>query len=461
MTDAYRSALRDFHNRSDYERGSITNPFGRDGSEGERGLARVRALLARLGDPHLAYPVVHVVGSKGKGSTCAFLSTILTTAGLRAGRYISPHLHTLRERIAIDGDSMSEDDFVRSINRVIYAAEEVEAAQPDLGRITAFEISTAMAFEHFAHVGCDIAVVEVGLGGTWDATNVVDPAVSVIALIDYEHTDILGDTLAEIAKNKAGIIKPGRPVVSMAQPPEAMAVIRETAARANSKLFVEGDWFESADWRTAQFAFDGLEIGPVKLGLAGHHQLRNAGLAVVTSILLHKSFISNVLTEEQRERIGPEAIQRGLATTSWPARFEVIARPDGVAIVIDGAHTGASAEALVDTLDHEFPESQVEFVFGMLGAKDIDRMLIQLKRRSDHITLVTPTNPRAMPIEAMTVAAESIGLTAIPEPSLAIAIDRAITRAVQRGIVVVTGSLSFAAEARDVLGLATTERLVS
>lgn len=462
MNDAYRTALRDFYNRSDYERGTISNPFGGDDAAAARGLARVRALLERLGNPHGAYPIIHVAGSKGKGSVCAFLSTILTTAGLKTGRFISPHLHSLRERIAIDGEAMSEDDFARSFNRVLYAAGEVEQAHPDLGRITAFEINTAMAFEQFAHAACDIAVIEVGLGGTWDSTNVVDPVVSVIALIDYEHTDILGATLAEIAENKAGIIKPGRPVISMAQTQEAMRVIRDTAARNESRLFVEGeDWAATNDWRSARFEFDGEIIGPVKLGLTGHHQLRNAGLAVMAALLLHKKFTSDVLTDEQRLALDSAVLERGLASTAWPARFEVVTSADGAAIVIDGAHTGAAAQALIDTLDQEFPEARIEFVFGMLGAKDIDRMLRQLQRRSDRVALVAPSNPRAMTVEAMAAAAEMIGLTAIPEIDLGQAIEHAAKRAGQNGVVVVTGSLSFAAEARDTLGLARTERLIS
>jgi dihydrofolate synthase/folylpolyglutamate synthase len=460
MTDAYRAALRAFLDRSDYERGTIANPFGRDSSEAERGLARTRAMLTLLGDPDRRYPIVHVAGSKGKGSTCAFLSTILSTAGLRTGRYISPHLHTLRERAAIDGESMGEDDFVRSFNLVLEAATAVEAARPELGRVSAFEISTVMALEHFAYSECDIAVVEVGLGGTWDATNVVDPVISVIALIDYEHTDILGDTLAEIAGNKAGIIKPGRPVVSMAQAPEAMAVIREVAERNGSPLFVESDWFESVNWREARFELDGIAVGPVKLGLTGYHQLRNAGLAVVTALILHKFFISNVLTEEQGALITREAIEHGLAATTWPARFEIVKQPGGAMIVIDGAHTGAAAEAVVDTLEQEFPGRPVEFIFGMLGAKDIDRMLTQLKRRSDHIALVAAANPRAMTVESMSVAANALGLSTIPEANLRAAIDDATERAGQNGVIVITGSISFAAEAREIVGLATTERLV-
>ncbi len=460
-TDLYRAALRAFHDRSDYERGSITNPFGRDGSEGERGLARMRALLAELGEPHTAYPVIHVAGSKGKGSICAFLSTILRSADLRTGRYISPHLHTIRERAAIDGVAMSEDDFSRSFFRVLAAAEAVELAQPEIGRVSAFEISTAMAFEHFAHLECDIAVIEVGLGGTWDATNVVDPALSVIALIDYEHTDILGNTLAEIAENKAGIIKPNRPVIAMDQEPEALQMIRDAAARNHATLCEEASWSVTGTWRDAVYRFEGDEIGPVQLGLAGRHQMRNAGMAVVAALLLYKNLTPALLSQIQRARIDRRAIERGLRETEWPARFEVIANDGEALIVLDGAHTGAAANALVETLDDEYPGRQVEFIFGMLGAKEIERMLRQLRRRSERIALVAPKNPRAMTLEAMATAATAVGLTALPETDLETALRNARVRAGAEGIIVITGSLSFAAEAREVLGLGKTEPLVS
>jgi len=446
MIPEYADALRRFHARSDFEKGSITNPFGRDGAEGERGLARVRGLLARLESPHQAVPVIHIAGSKGKGSTVAFLSTILTAAELRTGRYVSPHLHTLRERIAIDGEPISETGFVAALDRVLAAAEALEAAEPALGRVTAFEISTVMAFDHFARSGCDIAVIEVGLGGTWDATNVVDPLVSVIALLDYEHTDVLGDTMAEIARNKAGIIKPGRPVVSLDQPPEGMAVIREVAAALNAPLSVEGAaWQATGDWRHARFTDVAGEIGPLRLGLTGPHQVRNAGLAFKTTRLLTGWPVNEA------------AIAQGLSETAWPARFEVVPRPGLPDIVIDGAHTPASAAALVDTLDEEYPGVPVQWIFGMLGAKDAAGMLAQLGRRAPAVTLVQPANPRAMSIAAMTAAAEAAGLRTEVVPSLAEAIATATKRADATGIIAVTGSLSFAAEARVTLGLASSE----
>jgi dihydrofolate synthase/folylpolyglutamate synthase len=446
MDAAYADALRRFHDRSDFEKGTITNPFGRDGAEGERGLARVRGLLARLGDPHRTVPVVHIAGSKGKGSTVAFLSTILTTAGLRTGRYVSPHLHTLRERIAVDGEPISEAGFVSALDRVLAEADSLEADQPELGRVTAFEISTVMAFDHIARSGCEIAVIEVGLGGTWDATNVVAPLASVIALLDYEHTDVLGGTMTEIARNKAGIIKPGRPVVSLDQPSEGMAVIREVCAALDAPLFTEGEqWQATGDWRHARFTDNAGVIGPVKLGLTGPHQLRNAGLAFKVARLLDDWPISD------------EAITQGLAATVWPARFETVRRPGLPDVIIDGAHTTAAAKALVDTLDEEYPGAPVVWVFGMLGGKDAAGMLTQLRRRSNAVILVQPANPRALSLDAMRQAADVAGMRAEASPTLTEALATAIKRAGATGLIAVTGSLGFAAEARVTLGLATSE----
>ena len=302
---AYQVALRRFHERSDYEKGTITNPFGRAGDEGARGLARVRALLAELGDPQNRYDIVHIAGSKGKGSTCAFLSSILTTAGYRTGRYISPHLHTLRERIAVDDLPMSEVEFTASLNRVLQACEIVESRESELGRISAFEISTVMALDYFAELGCELAVIEVGLGGTWDATNVIDPDITVITLLDYEHTDILGDTLTEIAENKAGIIKTGRPVLTQRQAEEGMRVIENVATSQQAPLLVEGEaWMVNGDWKAACFSTPIGEIGPVRLGLSGNHQLHNAGLAVMSASLL---------ADQGRTNVTVAAIEIGLA----------------------------------------------------------------------------------------------------------------------------------------------------
>ena len=449
MSNRYQEALRRFYARSDYERGTITNPFGKAGAEGPRGLARVRALLAELGNPHQRYPIVHVAGSKGKGSTCAFLSSILTASGAKTGRYISPHLHSLRERIAIDDQPISKDDFAASLDRVLAACATVESTQPELGVVSAFEISTVMAFEHFARRSCDLAVIEVGLGGTWDATNVADPAIAVIALLDYEHTEILGSTLAEIAENKAGIIKPGRPVLTVRQPDDGMAVIHRVANKQGAPLLVEGDdWQIAGGWNVARITTPLGQFGPVQLGLAGDHQLHNAGLAVMAASLL---------TSQGFASIDRATVEHGLRTTFWPARFEVISNPGEATIIIDGAHTGASGAALAAAVADQFPNRPVELIFGMLGGKDAAAMLAHFRSLTDHVALVRPSNPRAMSFEQMEVAADQAGLTPERHPSLDDALNAARRRTTMESLIVVTGSLSFAGEARASLGLGVTE----
>ena len=449
----YLDALQRFHERSDYEKGTITNPFGRAGDEGARGLARVRALLAELGNPEQRYAIVHVAGSKGKGSTCAFLSTILTASGYRTGRYISPHLHTLRERIAVDDLPMSEAQFTASLDRALHACEQVESNAPELGRITAFEISTVMAFDVFAERACDLAVIEVGLGGTWDATNVIDPEVTVISLLDYEHTDILGDTLTEIAENKAGIIKPERPVLTQRQAEEGMHVIELVAAAQHAPLLIEGeDWTIDGDWKAARISTPIGEIGPVRLGLSGNHQLHNAGLAAMSAALL---------AEHGRTNITGQTIETGLTETFWPARFEIVTKPGEATIVIDGAHTGASGAALAAALEDQFPGQPIALIFGMLNGKDAAAMMAHFRPLTDQISLVRPANPRAMSFEQMERAALQADLTATRFESLEEAMAEASSRSQPDTVIVVTGSLSFAGEAREVAGLAVTEKFPS
>ncbi len=218
--DSYRAALRFIRERSDYAHGHISNP--RSGPSGaERGLRRMRALLDTLGAPDRRYPIAHIAGSKGKGSTAIALAAIGRAAGYRTGLSTSPHLHSFRERIAIDGSPVDERRFAALACECQTAIEHLERDRPELGSVTAFELLTAMGLLDFAERACDLAVVEVGLGGTFDATNVVDPAVTVITRLDLEHTQILGDSIASIAENKAGIITPGVPVVTTSQIPEA------------------------------------------------------------------------------------------------------------------------------------------------------------------------------------------------------------------------------------------------
>ena len=207
----YKRALEELWRRSSYERGLISDPFG-DTVRAEQGLERMRKLLAALGDPHLNVPAVHIAGSKGKGSTGAFIASAATAAGHRVGFYTSPHLHRFPERLAVDGQPLADERFAAEAQDVATAARRLESSQPDLGQVTTFEMLTAMAFNAFSRCGCRLAVIEVGLGGRYDSTNVIEPIVSVITRIDLEHTAVLGPTYADIAWQKAGILRRGVPV---------------------------------------------------------------------------------------------------------------------------------------------------------------------------------------------------------------------------------------------------------
>src|SRR5215204_4327308 len=238
----YKQALQELWRRSSYERGLISDPFG-DTARAERGLERMRKLLATLGNPHRKLPCVHIAGSKGKGSTGAFIASTTIAAGHRVGFYTSPHLHRFPERLTIDAQPLPDDVFAAEAEVVAAAAGRLEASEPDVGQVTTFEMLTAMAFNAFSRVGCRLAVIEVGLGGRYDATNVIDSIVSVITRIDLEHTAVLGPTHADITWQKAGILRHGVPAVSSPQVPAAAMTIAQAAAEIGSPLQIAGrDW---------------------------------------------------------------------------------------------------------------------------------------------------------------------------------------------------------------------------
>jgi dihydrofolate synthase / folylpolyglutamate synthase len=440
----YRDALRAIWLRSAYDRGFISNPFWGD-EAADLGLRRTAALLGILGRPQDRYTIVHVAGSKGKGSTCAFMSSIGTAADYKTGLYTSPHLHSFRERIAVDGAPITESDFTTLTREVLAATEELEGAQPELGEVTAFELATAMAFHHFAQVGCDLAVIEVGLGGTLDATNVVDPAVSIITALDYEHTRVLGSTLAEIAANKAGIIKPGKPVVSLAQEPEALDVIA-AVARKNESLLVLGerDWRVEGTWRDFRIVGPEGTCDHLSIRLAGTHQTQNAGAAVVAAWFLR----------EQGFGIDEEDVRVGLAKATWPGRYEVIEQPANPRIILDGAHTPASARVLAESVRAEDRRDSRIVVLGMMADKDPQTFVKELNGIAQSIVATASRSPRAAAVSDVAAGAESLQLPVKRSPHVTEALEIATALAGDDGTVVVTGSLAVVAEAREALGLA-------
>jgi dihydrofolate synthase / folylpolyglutamate synthase len=407
------------------------------------GLGTIGRLAEALGHPERAYPVVHIAGTNGKGSVAAMMSTALTAAGHRAGRYTSPHLVRVEERAAIDGRSVSPAAFDRALARVRAAATALATDhQP-----TYFEITTAASFEIFRDAAVDVAVIEVGLGGRYDATNIVAPAVTVITSIDFDHEAHLGTTLEAIAGEKAGIVKPGVPVVAGHLPPSALGVVRRAASLAHAPL-TEAD---EAGEVTTRHAGNGRvevhirtrrgEYGPALLGLRGRHQAQNAAVAVLA-------------LEACGERgIGapPEAIVRGLAEARWPARLDLIDL-GGRSLLVDGAHNASGAQALADYLRETYPAG-LPLVFGVMADKALLTMLTALSPSARPLILTRAPGRRAADPETLAEVARA--LADPPEVIVERDVSRALELAWQRGnVAVVAGSLYLAGDVLARIGRA-------
>jgi dihydrofolate synthase/folylpolyglutamate synthase len=370
--------------------------------------------------------VVLIAGTKGKGSTAAFLASILHAAGVRAGLFTSPHLQVYRERVRIDGAMLSDGELARGIAALRPLVRQLRRSYPGAGEPTTFELTLLLALRAFAKRDCAVAVVEVGLGGRLDATNALDPELSVITAISHDHTTILGRTLAAIATEKAGVVRRGRPALVARQRPAALAAIRRACRATGAELEV----IRPLGARTA-------------LALAGDHQRQNAALAVAAARALG---------------IAGPIVQRGLRTAAWPARFErVRGRP---AIVLDGAHNGASAEALARTLRCERSGRRLVLVVGINRDKDALAVLRPLVRAASAIVVTRSRNPRAAPpADVAGIAARATGCPITEVDDVARAIATARRQAGPDGLVCIAGSLALAGEARTALGLAPVERL--
>ena len=444
-TSRYHDALAAIWDRSGYDRGFISNPFAGDDAA-RLGLVRTRRLLDQLGAPDADLNIVHVAGSNGKGSTCAFIESVARAAGYRTGRYTSPHLHQFRERFAVDGVPIAEADFAEQLFAALAATESVEREEPALGAITAFELTTAMAFAVLTAHGCELAIIETGMGGTLDATNVVSPLAAAITPLDYEHTAVLGATMTEIAGNKAGIIKAGRPVAVAAQPAEAMPVIAARADELGSPLLrAERDWRVSGSWQ--HFTAEGPwgHVANLRSGLVGAHQMENTGLALA---------VCDLLTADGF-RFSEPAMRSGIATTTWPGRFEEVSLASGQRIVVDGAHSPAAARVLADALAARYPGERAAFVLGVLADKDVWAFVAALAGQADHWVLAKPAGPRGRPVHQLLADLDDIQ----PPPRGATSVAEAIDLAIDTGasLIVVAGSLATVAEARVALGLATND----
>ncbi|MCX7623429.1 MAG: folylpolyglutamate synthase/dihydrofolate synthase family protein [Thermomicrobium sp.] len=437
----YFQALRFLRDRAGYDRGFVANPFADEGI----GLQRTAWLCAALGDPQRRYRVVHIAGTKGKGSTAALLVAVLRQAGYRVGLYTSPHLHTLRERVQIDGQPISPDSFGELMAELAEVDAVLQRVHPAWGAATAFELVTVLAFLAFARAGVDAGVIEVGLGGRLDATNVVLPEVAAITRIGYDHMAILGSTLAEIAREKAGIIKPERPVVSAPQEPDAAAVIRAVASERRAPLWLGGrDWQVEGTWRAFAFRAPGLELSELGLALRGQHQVENAGVALAVLPWLARSGLP----------VSETAMRQGLATAQWPGRLEILReRP---LVVADGAHNRESAERLAEAMRTDFRWARLWLVLGVMRDKEIERIVGALAPLAHGLFAVERFAPRAAAAERLLAAWRVVapGKPGRVSGSVAEALDAALTEAEPDDLVLVTGSLAMAAGAREALGIA-------
>jgi dihydrofolate synthase/folylpolyglutamate synthase len=441
MHDAYATALAEIHRRS-AAAGFTGNPV-LDHTRLDLGLVRTRALLDALSSPNRQLRIMHVAGSKGKGTTAAFLANILTDCGLRTGLSTSPHLHSFRERIAIDGESISREQFGTVAGQVVEAASRIERSRPELGDVSAFEILVAMSLLHFAGEQCDFAVLEVGLGGRFDNTNVVLPEVSVITTLELEHTAILGPTIQDIAWNKGGIIKPGTPVVSSRQAPEATAVLEDIARSQHTRLLLGGrDWDWQGSSRDFRFWNGQSSLEHLAIQLPGPHQIENAATALAAVMLLSGEGLPPTIS----------TIRSGLGRTSLPGRFEVVER-HGRQIVLDGAHTPRSARLLLDALEG-IGIVDPSIVAGFLRDKDMAGLVTLLAERSSHLFLAPIENPRGATFDDLVTHA---GLVSGETVEVFAAIEEAWRAALQTTVpdcpIVVTGSMSVVARIREVLCL--------
>jgi dihydrofolate synthase/folylpolyglutamate synthase len=442
---SYGEALAWLYSFSDTERtGKFTGKFSRDR---EDNIARMRALLALLGDPQRAYGVTHIAGTKGKGSTAALLTSILRAAGVPTGLYTQPDLHTFRERIQLDGRVISEAGVARLVPALRAATE---ALDPRLGSLITYDVATAVAFLAFREAGLRHAVVEVGLGGRLDATNVVEPMATAITSISYDHMEVLGHTLAEIAREKAGIIKPGVPILTSARAPEALEVIARIAAERSAPLFRIGPegapdcvYTYSIGKASSEGQIFGVR-GPhgayadLALGLLGEHQIENATLAVALAETLREAGLS--ITEE--------AILWGLGEARWPARLQVVGRAPW--IVVDSAHNADSFTRMLAALRRHFTFERLILVIGVLADKDLDGIATAIAAGGVDLAIATTVaNPRAQPAaviaEALRKAAPELETRVYAGSAAALA--EALREAGSRDLICVAGSVYFAGEA--------------
>lgn len=408
------------------------------------GLDNIKNLLKKLNNPQNALKVIHVAGTNGKGSTIAFLSSILSEAGLKVGKYTSPVVFEYREKYQIGNENISEEDFADLVLDVKRAVDDM--LEEGMPQPTIFEVETAMAFLYFKKKACEIVILETGMGGDMDATNVCDEVlVSVITSISLDHTMILGETLGEIATHKAGIIKKNCPVVVYEQSNEVMDVVNKYADALDSKVTIArtGEYTgEKFDYITAC----GCEYYNLKLGLEGRWQRKNAIVALEVIDVLRKAGYN----------INEKNVRDGLKGTRWPGRFEKLC--DKPLTIIDGAHNPGAARELKEAIDKLYPTRKFVYIVGVLADKDFSKVLEIMMGRGEAVITVTPNNMRALQGEELAKIAKKVAESANRKIHIekADSVEKACEVAIQKsreygedGAILAYGSLSYLCDVRD------------
>ncbi|WP_273697477.1 bifunctional folylpolyglutamate synthase/dihydrofolate synthase [Selenomonas noxia] len=398
------------------------------------GLARMEELCARLGNPERAYTTIHIAGTNGKGSAAQMMDAVFRASGIRSGRYLSPHLISYTGRMSVGGHDISEETFAALLTRVRAAADEMTAEGHE--HPTQFEALTALAFLYFAEEHVETAVIETGLGGLLDSTNVVDPVLTIITNVAMDHADRCGGTLAGIAEHKAGIIKEGVPVITAATG-TPLEIIEQRAEECGADVFVYGEDFSAQLFLKEggqSIVFHSVvcrEPAPFELALAGPYQTENAALVIMAAQVLGR----------EDARITETALRSALRSVHHPARFEILAA-ENLQVVIDGAHNPAGMQALRAGLDVYFPHVPRVFLLGILKDKDIDAMLAALLRPGDRVVTVRPNSVRAAGADVVAAVAAGMGLDTLACGDVQTGLAEAERRARADGaLLVAAGSL--------------------
>jgi dihydrofolate synthase/folylpolyglutamate synthase len=431
----YRQAIDYINSYTDYEK------IGMPHAPAFYDLRRVDELLSSLGNPHQKAASVHITGTNGKGSVAAMVASALSASGYTTGLYTSPHLHSWRERIRVDGKLISEEELARLVARL---KPEVEAVneRASYGELTTFELLTALAFAYFGQKGVNFQVLEVGMGGKFDATSVIEPVVSIITSIGFDHTDVLGTTLAEIAAEKCGIIKPAGTVVTSPQPDEAAEVISQTCRQRGAKLKTVG---KDVTWEGLGFDLNGQRLRvqsrrdsyELFLPLLGEHQLVNAATAVAAlEVLADKDF-----------NIPKESVIKGLKLVSWPGRLQVISRRP--LVVVDGAHNIDAARRLAQSIEQYFSFERAILVIGASEDKDIAGIVSELYSLFGEVIVTRSRHPRAMAPASLAAEFAGRGVEAQVAEDVSSALPQALALAGDKDLVCVAGSLFIVGEAME------------